>query len=89
MANSQSQIKRNRQNERRRVRNKAVRTHLRTVKKRVLEAVEAGDAGAAQEAYREAAREFDRAASRGVIHANKAANNKSRLARRVAAIGGD
>lgn len=80
MANIQSQIKRNRQNVRRHERNKKVRTRLKTYSRRFFESVEAGDRGQAEEAYRIAAREYDRAASKNVIHANKAANQKSRMA---------
>jgi small subunit ribosomal protein S20 len=83
MANIKSQIKRNRQNESRRVRNKAVRSALKTRTKRFLETAESGDAAVAQEAYREAARDLDKAASKGIIHKNKAANQKARLARRL------
>ncbi len=82
MANIKSQIKRNRQNEMRRTRNKSVRSRLKTLRKRFLEANESGDPGAADRAYRDAAREFDKAAAKGVIHKNKAANQKARLAKR-------
>jgi small subunit ribosomal protein S20 len=81
MANIKSQIKRNLQNERRRLRNKSVRSALRTHRRRVLEALDAGDTGAASEALERAARAYDKAASKGVIHPNNAANHKSRLAR--------
>jgi small subunit ribosomal protein S20 len=83
MANIKSQIKRNRQNEARRQRNKAGRSFLKTKTRRVNEAIESGDADAARDALRIAARELDRAAAKGIIHKNKAANKKSRLARRV------
>jgi small subunit ribosomal protein S20 len=83
MANIKSQIKRNRQNEDRRRRNRSVRSLLRTRTRRLTEALQAGDEGAAQEAYRHAARELDKAASKGVIHKNKAANQKARLAKRL------
>ncbi len=83
MANIKSQIKRNRQNEQRRQRNRSVRSFLKTKVKRFEESVESGDASAAQEAYRVVARELDKAASAGVVHRNKAANKKSRLARRL------
>jgi small subunit ribosomal protein S20 len=87
MANIKSQIKRNRQNEAARVRNKGKRSALKTQVKRFQEAVEAGDKDAAHEAYRGTARAFDKAASDGVIHKNKAANKKSRLAKRLASLG--
>lgn len=84
MANIKSQIKRNRQNEKRRQRNKTTRSTLKTKIKRVRELADAGDKAAAEEAYRDAARSLDMAASKGVIHKNTAANKKSRLARRLA-----
>ena len=83
MANIKSQIKRNRQNEGRRARNKSVRSRLRTLTKSFVEAAESGDQDAAEQAYRTAAREYDKAAAKGTIHKNKAANQKSRLARRL------
>jgi small subunit ribosomal protein S20 len=86
MANIKSQIKRNRQNEAARVRNKAKRSALKTQVKRFLDAVETGDRDAAQEAYRGTARAFDKAARAGVIHKNKAANKKSRLAKRLSSL---
>ena len=87
MANIKSQIKRNRQNEAARVRNKGKRSALKTQVKGFLEAVEAGDKDAAQEAYRGTARAFDKAASDGVIHKTKAANKKARLAKRLSSLG--
>jgi small subunit ribosomal protein S20 len=83
VANIRSQIKRNRQNERRRLRNKSVRSEMRTRTKRALTSfeTEAQDAG---EALRLAVKRLDKAASQGVIHRNQAANRKSRLMRRVA-----
>jgi small subunit ribosomal protein S20 len=83
MANIKSQIKRNRQNAERRVRNKSTRSFLRTKIKRLEDALTSGERDAAQEAYRVVARELDRAASKGVIHRNKAANKKARLAKRL------
>jgi small subunit ribosomal protein S20 len=77
MANIKSQIKRNRQNERRRQRNKAVRTSLKTASKKVA----TGDAETAQTRAREASRAFDKAASKGMVHKRTAARHKSRLAR--------
>jgi small subunit ribosomal protein S20 len=85
MANIKSQIKRNRQNENRRQRNRSVRSLLKTRTRRFMEAVDAGDQTAAETAYREAARVYDKAASKGVIHRNKAANKKARLAKRLEA----
>jgi small subunit ribosomal protein S20 len=84
MANIKSQIKRNRQNEARRVRNKSVRTSLKTDAKRVRFAAEDGEVGAANEAYAHAARQLDKAASKGIVHKRTAARRKSRLARTAA-----
>ena len=86
MANIRSQIKRNRQNERRRVRNKAVRSEVRTRTKRALAAAEGGEATVAEaaELLRQAVKRIDKAAAKGVIHKNQAANRKARLMRRVA-----
>lgn len=83
MANIKSQIKRNRQNEQRRTRNKSVRSRLRTITKRFEAAAAGGDDAAVREAYRDAARAYDQAAAKGTIHKNKAANQKARLARRI------
>jgi small subunit ribosomal protein S20 len=83
MANIKSQIKRNRQNEARRVRNKSVRSRLKTLGRRLTDAAEGGDREAAEEAYRVASQALDNAAARGVIHKNKAANQKARLAKRL------
>jgi small subunit ribosomal protein S20 len=81
MANIKSQIKRNKTNERRAEANKSVRTALKTSTKKVRTAVAEGDAEAALERSREAARALDKAASRGVIHKRTAARRKSRLAK--------
>jgi small subunit ribosomal protein S20 len=86
VANIKSQIKRNRQNEKRRVRNKGVRSELRT---RTKTAVEAAGTEDQDEALRLALKRIDKAASHGVIHKNQAANRKSRLMRRVAASSDD
>jgi small subunit ribosomal protein S20 len=83
VANIKSQIKRNRQNEKRRLRNKAVRSELRTRAKSALSAAEAG-ADNAEEQLRLALKRIDKAAAKGVIHKNQAANRKSRLMRRLA-----
>lgn len=84
MANIKSQIKRIRTNEKARVRNKAVKTELRTYVRRVREAIAAGDKDAATEALALASKKLDKAASKGVIHSNQAANRKSGLAKQVA-----
>jgi small subunit ribosomal protein S20 len=85
VANIKSQIKRNKQNERRRLRNKAVRSELRT---RLKTAVAVAETGAEEsvEALRLAVKKLDKAAAKGVIHKNQAANRKSRLMRRIAKI---
>ena len=77
MANIKSQKKRIRTNEAARVRNKAVRSELKTVIKRVHAAVEAGDKATAQAAATTAYHKLDQAAAKGVIHKNQAANRKS------------
>ena len=91
MANIKSQIKRNRQNEKRRLRNKAARSEIKTrIKTSVrLADVEGADDAATVEALQAAVRKLDKAASKGIIHKNQAANRKSRLMRRIAAIGAD
>ena len=86
MANIKSQIKRNRQNERRRLRNKAVRSELKTRTKRAVEAAEQGRDDA-EALARAALRKLDKAASKGVIHKNTAARRKSRLMKRLAKLG--
>jgi small subunit ribosomal protein S20 len=81
MANIKSQIKRNHQNERRRERNKSVRSALKTSTKKARTAVAEGDAGTAQARTLEATRALDKAASKGVIRKRTAARRKSRLAK--------
>lgn len=83
MANIKSQIKRNKQNEKARLRNKAARSEMRTRTKAVVAAADSGSADTA-EMHRLAVKKIDRAAAKGVIHKNTAARKKSRLARRVA-----
>ncbi len=83
MANIKSQMKRNRQNERRRLRNKAVRSEVKTRIKHAVVAAESGD-GATPDTLRLAVKTLDQAAAKGVIHKNQAANRKSRLMRRLA-----
>ena len=82
MANIKSQIKRNRQNERRHARNKAVRSEIKTRTKVALGAAEQGAEDAVAR-LRAAVKRIDKAAAGGVIHANQAARRKSRLMRRV------
>ena len=84
MANIKSQIKRNRQNEKRRLRNKSVKSALKTAVRKFHESAATGDVEASTALLRDAARKLDKAASKGVIHANQAANRKSAIARRLA-----
>jgi len=88
VANIKSQIKRNRQNEKRRVANKGVRSELRTRVKGALVAAETG-AEHAEAAAAIAMKRIDKAANKGVIHRNAAARRKSRLAKRLAAASAD
>jgi small subunit ribosomal protein S20 len=83
VANIKSQIKRIGQNERRRLRNKAVKSELKTAVRRFREAADAGDAATATTALRHASQLLDKAASKGVIHKNQAANRKSAMALRA------
>ncbi len=81
MANIKSQIKRNRTNEQARVRNKATKSSLKTAVKKFRTAADAGDADTATALLQDASRELDKAASKGVIHKNQAANRKSAMAK--------
>lgn len=83
MANIKSQKKRNRQNEKARVRNQAVRSSLKTAVRKFREAAEAGDVEQATATQRAAARALDKAVSKGVIHRNQAANRKSAIWKRL------
>ena len=85
MANIKSQIKRNRQNEGRRLRNKAVKSELKTRIKSAVRIAEAHDE-TALEALQVAQQRLDKAAEKGIIHKNQAARRKSRLMKRVNAI---
>jgi small subunit ribosomal protein S20 len=80
VANIKSQAKRNRTNERRRMRNKSVKSSLHTATRAFREAAEAGDKDKAAELAKSACRKLDKAASKGVIHKNQAANRKAALA---------
>ena len=82
MANIKSQIKRIKQNEKRRERNRSVRSEMRTRTKNAVSAVETGVEDTA-ELLRAAVRRIDTAAAKGVIHPNQAARRKSRLMRRA------
>jgi len=86
VANIKSQIKRNKQNEKAHERNKAVKSNLKTAVRKFREAAEAGDKDNALSAGREAARKLDKAASKGVIHKNQAANRKSAIAKKAASL---
>ena len=86
MANIKSKIKRIGTNEKARQRNVAVKSQLKTHVRRVREAVAAGDKDAAQSALLAASSKLDKAASKGVIHQNQAANRKSAIAKQVAAL---
>ncbi|NQX27858.1 30S ribosomal protein S20 [Microbacteriaceae bacterium VKM Ac-2854] len=86
MANIKSQIKRNLTNKKATDRNKAVKSELKTAVRGVHKAIAAGDATAAGTALALAAKKLDKAASKGVIHKNQAANRKSAIAKQVAAL---
>ena len=86
MANIKSQIKRNKQNEVARERNKAVKTGLKSAIRKFRELAEAGDKAAATEAAKTALKKLDKAASKGVIHKNQAANRKSSIAKQAASL---
>ncbi len=88
MANIKSQIKRNRQTIKRQARNKSVRSELRTRTKRAITAIDEG-AEDVEETLRLAIKRIDKAAAKGVIHKNQAANRKARLMRRAAAQSAD
>ncbi|MFF2845793.1 30S ribosomal protein S20 [Streptomyces sp. NPDC058001] len=88
MANIKSQIKRIKTNEKARLRNKTIKSSLKTAIRRTREAVAAGDVEKANAAAREASRKLDKAVSKGVIHKNNAANKKSALASQVASLKG-
>ena len=84
MANIKSQIKRIRTNEAARLRNKSVKSALKTAVRRVHAATASGDKATAQVELAAASRSLDKAVSKGVIHANQAANRKSAMAKRTA-----
>ncbi len=83
MANIKSQIKRIKTNEKARLRNKSVKSSLKTAIRKFREAADSGDAAAAATLLRDASKALDKAASKGVIHVNQAANRKSALSKRV------
>ena len=86
MANIKSQIKRNKQNEKRRLRNKAVKSSLKTAIRKFNQSTGTGDPEAAGAMLRDASRALDKAVSKGVIHKNQAANRKSAIAKRLASL---
>ena len=86
MANIKSQKKRILTNEKRRVRNKSVKSSVRTSVRKFREAADAGDAEKATQLAAEASQALDKAASKGVIHKNQAANRKSAIAKRAATL---
>ena len=83
MANIKSQIKRNKTNEKRRLRNKATKSSLKTAVRKAREALATGDSAVAAPLVAEASRRLDKAVSKGVIHKNQAANRKSSLMHQV------
>jgi small subunit ribosomal protein S20 len=86
VANIKSQIKRNRQNEKARLRNKSVKSSLKTAIRKFNEAAAAGNTEAASALLRDASRRLDKAVSKGVIHKNQAANRKSAIAKRFTSL---
>ena len=87
MANIKSQKKRIKTAEKARLRNRSVRSSLKTAVRKVVEAVDEGDAQLAQAKAREACRLLDKAASKGIIHKNQAAERKSGVQRMVNSLG--
>jgi small subunit ribosomal protein S20 len=85
VANIKSQIKRNKQNEKRRLRNKSVKSSLKTAIRKFHTAMEQGDLESATVLMRDASKQLDKAASKGVIHKNQAANRKSAIAKQLTA----
>jgi small subunit ribosomal protein S20 len=88
VANIKSQIKRNKTNEQRRQRNVAVKSALKTAVRRFRTAADSGDAEAASAALATASKALDKAASKGIIHKNQAANRKSGMAQRLTTLQG-
>ena len=86
MANIKSQIKRNKQNEKARLRNKAVKSELKTEIRKFREAAEAGETDQAKALANDANKALDKAASKGVIHKNQAANRKSAIAKQASTL---
>jgi small subunit ribosomal protein S20 len=86
VANIKSQLKRIKTNRVATERNKAVKSELKTWIRKFREAAESGDSAAANDALATASKKLDKAVSKGVIHANQAANKKSAMARKAAAL---
>ena len=86
MANIKSQLKRIKTNQKRTERNKAVKSELRTWVRKFREAAASGDKDAANDALKTASKKLDKAVSKGVIHKNQAANRKSAMAKKAAAL---
>ena len=86
MANIKSQLKRIGTNKKAHDRNKAVKSELKTHIRAVRTAVATGDAGKASAALSLATKKLDKAAAKGVIHKNQAANRKSAIAKQVASL---
>ncbi len=86
MANIKSQIKRIGTNKKAQERNKAIKSELKTLVRATREAIAAGDKAKASEKLALASKKLDKAVSKGVIHANQAANRKSAIASQVAAL---
>jgi small subunit ribosomal protein S20 len=86
LANIKSAIKRNKQNEKRRQKNRIFRGSARTAVKKARTLMEASDLPAMEKATMEAVSLLDKAAEKGVLHKNNAARRKSRLMRRLAAL---
>jgi len=83
LANIKSQIKRNKQNQKRRMRNRVYRGTARTYVRKAEAAIKVGDTQASQEEVLKAIKALDKAASKGVIHKNNAARRKSRLVKKL------
>jgi small subunit ribosomal protein S20 len=86
VANIKSQIKRIKTNQKAQERNRAVKSEVRTAVRSAREAIAAGDKDKAQDAVKNANRRLDKAAAKGVIHKNQAANKKSAISKQAAAL---
>ena len=85
MANSKSALKRIRQSESRTTRNKSLSSRMKSLRRKTLEAVAAGDKEAASKSFSEFSSAVDKCAKNNIIHANKAANLKSKTNKRLKA----